>query len=381
MKRLSLIVIIIVLLFLYIQAYAEQVLPNNISFEIKFLLEPSQVLTSNCLLTEAINHLFSTESEYIPIDVIYLETSDRSFNTEGWINRIRWKAGKKKPECTYKKRYPVMGNDPASILSTLEKAASDGIDVLSSNCTTQIDWSYSKLTLSLTWESSGKYKDYLSLKQFNTGDAISYFAKSIPEEENNWITPGWGTETLAHAQKVGITTFHRVKGNWEGTDVTFEIAAIPANGNFDYIVELSFKADDYEIAFEKQRQLVTFLEEKDLLQKSDSLKTQMILDAYLREKPTKPDCILPELITVVEAHAFQGCHFQYVWGGNKLTTIQSEAFAECPYLQYIRFPETITSIDEDALPDPDISDLCIIGVPGSAADRYANDYNYDFIPE
>ena len=67
-----------------------------------------------------------------------------------------------------------------------------------------------------------------------------------------------------------------------------------------------------------------------------------------------------------------------MWCGDQITSIQSEAFADCPNLQYIRLPEEKTEIAEDAFPTD--RKLCIIGAPGGYADVYANEHNYGFIP-
>ncbi|MBO5567381.1 MAG: leucine-rich repeat protein [Clostridia bacterium] len=358
---------------------AEQSVMDQISYEVKFLLSPDKVLNENRQLTEAIADQFSLEPSYTPIDVIYLETADRTFLSEGWVNRIRWKDGKKKPEVTCKKRSTVAGEDPAAILAALDRVASGGIDLQSDSCSLEVDWGYSKMTLSVTWEASGKFKDYQSLKQFNTGDAIAYFAEFMPVEEKDWNNPGWGTENLARAQKVGITVLNRVKGIWEDTEVTFDIITISSDGAAEELVELSFKANSYSEAAEKRRQLTAILEESGILLEADALKTQKILDAGLYEAPPEPDAIVPESATVVEEQAFQSCGFQYVWCGNNISAIRSGAFADCPNLRYLRLPAAETEIDESALPAG--GDLCIIGVPGSFADTYANVHSLAFNPQ
>lgn len=279
MKR-AVSLIMLMLLIGSIGAYADHSITDQLSFEVKFLLSPDKVLTENHVLTETVARQFSLETEYTPIDVIYLETTDRAFISEDWVNRIRWKEGKQKPERTCKKRYPVAGNDPASILSALGNAVADGIDLRSDSCSLQIDWGYSKMTLSITWESSGRFKDYQSLEQFSTEDAISYFAEFMPADEIDWNRPGWGKENLARAQKVGIISYKRIKGSWEGTEVTFDITSIPLNDAAEDMVELSFKADNYSDAAEIRQQLIGLLEEEGLLLEGDSLKTQKILDVW-----------------------------------------------------------------------------------------------------
>lgn len=359
--------------------YAEQSVMDQVSYEVKFLLPPDKVLTENRQLTETIANQFSLEAAYTPIEVIYLETADRTFLSEGWVNRIRWKDGKKKPELTCKKRCPVEGEDPEAIQAALDRVASCGIDPQSDNCSLEVDWGCSKMTLSVTWEASGKYRDYQSLKQFNTGDAIAFYAEFMPMEEKDWNDPGWGTDHLARAQKVGITVLNRVKGIWEGTEVTFDITTISSDGDAEELVELSFKADSYSEAAEKRRQLTACLEESGILLTADALKTQKILDAGLYEAPQEPDAILPESLTAVEEQAFRSCGFQYVWCGDNISAIRSGAFADCPNLRYLRLPTTETEIDQYALPVD--RDLCIIGVPGSFADIYAHEHGFAFNPQ
>ena len=222
---------LMILLLISSKTNAEQLSIDDCSFEVKFLLSPEKVLAGESMLSEAIAEKFGLAGDYTVIDVVYLETADRSFINDGWVNRIRWKRGKKKPERTYKKRYNVAGDDQASILSCLEKVASDGIDVRSEACSLEVDWGYSKMTLSATWETSGKYKDYQSLQQFTTEDLISYFAETMPSEECDWKYPGWAAGAFTHAQKAGIISLNRIKGVWEDTESAIYKAA--GRGNRD----------------------------------------------------------------------------------------------------------------------------------------------------
>ena len=370
---------LIILVFISSNTNAEQLSSADISFEVKFLLSPEKVLTSGSMLSESIMEEFGLAGDYTVYDVVYLETADQSFINEGWVNRIRWKRGKKKPERTCKKRYAVSGDDQASILSCLEKVVSDGIDVQSENCSLEIDWGYSKMTLSATWETSGKYKDYQSLQEFTTADLISYFAETMPSEERNWKSPGWADEELAHAQKAGIVTLNRIKGVWEDTEVTFDILRLPLDDAVEDIVELSFKSDDYASAASKRQQLTQILDGEGILLHADSLKTQRILDAFLYDSPADPDCLLPLSTTRIGEGAFQGSLFKYVWCGDQIAYIENETFADCPNLKYIRLPEKETEIAEGAFPAD--RKLCIVGVAGSYADVYASEHNYGFVQE
>ena len=77
---------------------------EGLSCEVKFLLDPEKILDGEGHLKQEWEQAFGIAEEWRPIDVMYLETQDRDFQQEGWINRLRWKSGKKKAERTYKKR-------------------------------------------------------------------------------------------------------------------------------------------------------------------------------------------------------------------------------------------------------------------------------------
>ena len=317
---------------------------GSLSFEMKFLLDPAQALTGGGP-TAAMQEQFALEAERT-VDLIFLETADRDFGQQGWINRIRWKTWKKKPEYTFKKRFPVTGEN---YNAALERARGEGL----TGATFEVDWGYSSMTLSATWEDDKKYGEYTSLSQFTTGDAMAYAAKWMPEAEKNWSGGEWGTEKLAKAQKIGPLQMKRAKGTWaDEREVTLDIIEIPGSGQV--IAELSFKVeDDYATAAELRSRMMAELDGMGVLQKKDSLKTQAIIEACLLAEPENPDCVLPEALTRLEQGALDGCAFQYVRVG---------AGAE---------------LEENALPEG----VIIIGTPGSSADQYATDHGCGFIPE
>ena len=247
---------------------------SQVDFEIKFLLDSDQVLTDEHLLTDDFRALIGAGTDYRSIDVIYLETEGRDFLNEGWVNRIRWKENKKKIECTCKKRYSLSGEDAAAIRAALAQAEADGFVFSDTAYSAQIDWGFSKMTLSAEKEVSGKYKDYRSLSQFSTADAIKFFEKTMPDEERDWGEKRWGAAMLAQAQKVGPLQYRRIKGSWEGTEADVEIWPMKDG----YITELSFKVTGLAAASVLRERMTALLEEKGVLLHKDSLKTQMILD-------------------------------------------------------------------------------------------------------
>lgn len=258
---------------------------SQVDFEIKFLLDSDQVLTDEHLLTDDFRALIGAGTDYRSIDVIYLETEGCDFLNEGWVNRIRWKEGKKKIECTCKKRYPLSGEDAAAIRVALAQAEADGFVFSDTAYSAQIDWGFSKMTLSAEKEASGKHKDYHSLSQFSTADAIKFFEKTMPDEERDWGENRLGAAMLAQARKVGPLQYWRLKGSWEGTEVDVDICPMKDG----YITELSFKVKGLAAASALRERMMALLEEKGLLLHEDSLKTQMILDDYLGTKPQGQD--------------------------------------------------------------------------------------------
>lgn len=249
---------------------------RQVDFEIKFLLDSDQVLTDEHLLTDDFRALIGAGTDYRSIDVIYLETEGRDFLNEGWVNRIRWKENKKKIECTCKKRYSLSGEDAAAIRAALAQAEADGFVFSDTAYSAQIDWGFSKMTLSAEKEVSGKYKDYRSLSQFSTADAIKFFEKTMPDEERDWGEKRWGAAMLAQAQKVGPLQYRRIKGSWEGTEADVEIWPMKDG----YITELSFKVTGLAAASVLRERMTALLEEKGVLLHMDSLKTQTILDTF-----------------------------------------------------------------------------------------------------
>jgi hypothetical protein len=249
---------------------------SQVDFEIKFLLDSDKVLTEEHLLTDDFRALIGAGTDYRSIDAIYLETEGRDFLNEGWINRIRWKENKKKIECTYKKRYPLSGEDAETICAALAQAEADGFSFSDTAYSAEIDWSFSKMTLSAVKEASGRYKDYRSLSQFSTADAIEFFQRTMPDEERNWGENRLGAAMFAQAQKVGPLQYRRIKGSWEGTEADVEIWPMKDG----YITELSFKVTGLAAASVLRERMTALLEEKGVLLHMDSLKTQTILDTF-----------------------------------------------------------------------------------------------------
>ena len=268
----------------------------DLSYEVKLLLDSQKVLGDDHLLKEEWKQAFGITEDYLPIEVMYLDTPEKDFHREGWINRLRLKSGKKKAERTYKKRYPIAGTD---IAAACEAAKKDGFIIPDPSENTEktdekekndadelfeagIDWGYEKMTLSLSCEDSAKLKGHDSLASITGDEAKAFLLETMPDIEANWNQSQWGIAAMERAEAAGPVRFMRAKGKLEGWEITVEICSLVEKnkGEESYIVELSFDADDYSAAADGKAQLMEYLDQKEILLHEDSLKTSKILDAW-----------------------------------------------------------------------------------------------------
>lgn len=251
------------------------------TYEVKFLLDSNQVLNSDHLLKKEYRNYFETGSDYLTMGILYLDTEMQDFNNQGWINRIRVKEGKSDFELTYKKRYSIQNGN---IEEALTLANQEGFDATDTNYSAEIDWGYSKMTLSLSCKKEKSNTDYDDLELPKKNAAIDMMKDKMPGKEEDWLYENWGKDTIENAKKAGPVYCYRYEGDYDGTDIDIEIMPIEnqASGEITYVTEASFKSDDYREASEIRENMMNDLNELGILKHEDSLKTQMILDAYLR---------------------------------------------------------------------------------------------------
>ncbi len=85
-----------------------------------------------------------------------------------------------------------------------------------------------------------------------------------------------------------------------------------------------------------------------------------------------PDFTVPSGVTRIEAEAFSGARMTIVYIPDGVTFLGSRAFANCTDLTQIRIPAGIATIPPDTFQNIERSQLTIFGVPGSAAETFAN---------
>lgn len=243
--------------------------------EIKLLLDNECVLDENRLLKESIREAFQTGDEYQGIYVEYLDTAERDFLNSGWVNRIRLKEGKSKYTLTYKRRFSVTDNnlEPAVI-----EAGKEGFSISDARFPAEVDWGYSKMTLSFSNESEVKSETPLDINLLNHGDAIQMIAEHMPQEEINCKSDRWGTNLINDAQIAGPIRFMRYSGTFEGYDIRIEIWPIESEGKIEYITEFSAHVEDMDEAVVMHDSFIKSLDEMGIILHKDALKTQMILN-------------------------------------------------------------------------------------------------------
>lgn len=238
----------------------------NLTYEVKFLLNTEKTLDCTTGLSADISALFNVNKTQ-KRTVVYAETADKDFISNGWINRIREKDGKKNLELTYKKRYAVSGNDieGAMALALREYPAfSSG-----AGFTAQADWGWNSMTLSFDTEK--KYsKPKGGLRSMSTDEVLSLITGSMPDGEKKAVGPA-----VSSMKTTGCIDYVQYSGTYKKTDIDIEIWNLPDGP----VAELSFKAKTFDSASALREELAGLLDSRGLLLHQDSLKTSMILNS------------------------------------------------------------------------------------------------------
>ncbi len=247
-------------------------------YEVKLLLSPSAVLGSDGKPSSALAGAFGLGSAQ-SIGVEYFDTGALELNAKGWDVRFRKKADKSNFEISYKKRYPIVNGN---IDAALEQARQEGFTSSDDNYEAEIDWNYSKQTLSISTEKKKSASGYSGTALPAESKALGMAVDEIPGKLDNWGSSGWGKGTLSAAKAHGPVAVSKYTGAFDGLETDLEIWPIRnASGTgTETIVEVSFKTDDAAEAAAERDKLIAFVQGKGWLVPQDSLKTQLILERY-----------------------------------------------------------------------------------------------------
>lgn len=249
------------------------------NYEIKFYLDSEQVLNSDNKLKESVRDEFDMPDSVTKMRIQYLDTDDLELDEEGWTSRIRKKEDADNFELTYKKRYPVASGD---VESALAQAAADGFDEDENDYEAQIDWGYGKMTLSFSNNKSCDISGYDGMEMPDLQDSIDEAVDHAPGKFEDWLYNNWGTDKLEESRIYGYVKAKRYIGEWSDNETYIEIWEIlnEAGTGYEYITEISFKADNYSYASQKREELRNLLQQRGWLINQDILKTNMILNRY-----------------------------------------------------------------------------------------------------
>ncbi|MFJ8526945.1 hypothetical protein [Bacillus sp. NPDC094106] len=249
--------------------------PMEPNFEVKLLVKPEQVLDSKQKIHKEVLEHFQVHSDYERIQVQFLDTASKDLSKEGWFARIRKKEFSKDFELTYKKRYPIQNG---TIYDALEIAKKDGFDSKSENYEAEVDWGFEKKTLSISNKKNYSAKGYGILDLPNEQVAKKMLIEKLPGKMNKWLYANWGEKMLSNSHIYGPVLMKRYTGETNGIKTNIEIWPVDNTGKVeeDYVIEVSFKARDENIAKKQRELLMNSLEKKGWFLPKDSLKTELI---------------------------------------------------------------------------------------------------------
>ncbi|CAK9781790.1 hypothetical protein CC85DRAFT_281453 [Cutaneotrichosporon oleaginosum] len=246
-------------------------------WEIKLGLDPNGALKGG-RPTHELLHAFRLEDTPDTRSYSYYDTEGHELNKAGWAIRLRHKDGKDF-EATYKKRYTV---GPEGLDAALKLARDEGFDKSDTNYDAEVDWTFSKKTLSFTlkkeWPAKGHHGT--TLPDDDTGRHM--LLKYMPNKLHNWGKQHWGDKTMATTRQHGPVTSNVWKGNWARTLVKLEVLpVINAKGDgHETIVELSFGAETEAEATSLRDKALSQMKSAGWLLDHDVLKTRIVLDRY-----------------------------------------------------------------------------------------------------
>lgn len=277
-----LVVALVAILWIPVESQGSTPAPMTPNYELKVFLDPDVVLDADKRLKAEVIQYFQMPTTVEKLAVQFMDTEDLDLNDEGWSVRIRKKEEYKDKEfeLAYKKRYPILNGD---IDGALALAAAEGFRASDTNYEAQVDWGYEKQTLSITRKKLISKSGYEGMELPTRKDSRKWTIDEAPGKFVDWVDNDWGTDHLEDVHKpFGPVSAKRHIGTWDGIKTYVEVwRLLNSNGTgFDYIVEASFKVDDYSQAVVKKVDLENDMDAEGWFLPVDQLKTQLILERY-----------------------------------------------------------------------------------------------------
>lgn len=248
-------------------------------YEVHLLLDPTVVLGSDFKLTPTVLSTFAMPTTVTKINVQYIDTVSEDLYNNGWSCRIRNIENESGFDLTYKWRLPVNNGDINGALNT---AFSYGWNSGQGNYNAQIDWLYASQTLSIQRDYTASSKGYSGTDDPDESDSRSMLESNAPNMFNDWVSDNWGTDLLESGVIYGPVLTKRSVGTWNGVELDIEVWPIENSSGtgIDYIVEASFKTDNYTFASAGRDELITLLQNESWFLAESLSKEDLVMENY-----------------------------------------------------------------------------------------------------
>lgn len=263
-------------------AHVAAAVPN---YEVKLFLDPAKVLDVEFKPNAGADRTLDLKHPSRKIAMQFLDVpgatpaDKRQIDAAGWNVRLRRFADTDKLELSYKRRYRI---EPGHLADVLAAATSDGFHAREADYAAQVEWGFSRETLSFTRKKECKAAGSGKLDLPDAEEFRALAAREVPGKLDRTNRPGWAKGLLATAHLFGPVLGKRWAGNWQGPELSFEVWMIRAatGAGYEPVVELSFKAKTQADANGFREKLTMFVRDQGWLLERDVLKTAMILERY-----------------------------------------------------------------------------------------------------
>jgi hypothetical protein len=248
-------------------------------YEMRLLVDPDKTLENGKPIAAllAAFDLDNLDDKHQQIVMQFLDSARLELNAAGWNVRLRAFHNENVRQLTYKRRYPVLGDDMAAALAHAD--IDFGPDPQTYEA--QVEWGLEHKTLSVSLKSDDPAGgDPLDLPGERKSRELCI--DKIPDRLSRETSPAWVRAVLEQAHLFGPIPGDRWKGKRVGQTVFIEVWPLRGKpGEADErLVEISFKEEDVDTARADREKLKDFLAEQGWLLPHDALKTAMILARY-----------------------------------------------------------------------------------------------------
>ncbi|CAK7230936.1 hypothetical protein SCUCBS95973_007741 [Sporothrix curviconia] len=249
------------------------------NYEVHLQLDPTVVLDSDYRLTTAVIEEFAMPTTVTKKNVQYIDTVDEALDAQGWSCRIRNIENESGFDLTYKWRLDI---DNGDITTALNTAYADGWNSGQGNYAAQVDWYLDMQELSISRDYTASSSGYSGTDDPTEADSRTMLIDNAPGMFDDWVSSGWGTTELESGVIYGPVLTKVSVGTWNDVELDIEIWPIEnsAGTGIDYLVEASFKTDNYTFASVGITQLQDLLTSKGWFLDASNSKEALVLANY-----------------------------------------------------------------------------------------------------